>query len=209
MDAGHAIGRGGGGYQQHQIEAMASRDRRELFGLFERQVGHHQAGGAASGGIGTKGLHAFVEQGVAVGEKDHRDCELPLEAGQHRQHLGGGGGGGQGAAGCRLNHRPIGQWVAVGNAQLDQVGPLGLQRQQGGCGGVQVGITCHHKRHQRTALLLPQGLKTLLNCRHACCSDAPEPMGSLLAPVSASSLACSSGLRASKRRSSSASVKAS
>ena len=211
VDAGHALGRGGGGHQQHQVEAVAGGNRRELLALFEGQVGHHQAGRTGGGGFKAEGLHAFVEQGVAVGEQHHRDRQPALEAAEHGQHPGGGGVGCQGAAGRRLDHRAIGQGVAVGDAQLDQVGAAGLKGQQGGGGALQIGITCHQKGHQGAALLLPQGLKTLLDRRHACCSDACEPMGSLgpgslAEPVSASNLACSSGLSASKRLSSSASV---
>jgi hypothetical protein len=37
----------------------------------------------------------------------------------------------EGTAGGGLNHRAIGQRIAVGDAQLDHVCPGGLQRQQG------------------------------------------------------------------------------
>ena len=163
MDAGHALWRRGGGYQKHQIQTMGRCNGGELFGFLQGQIRHHQASGPGGGGGGAKGLHAAVEQWIGVGEQHHRQAELPLEFGQHCQYGGGGGAGGQGAAGGGLDHRTIGQGIAVGDAQFDQVCAIGLQGQQGGFGGGQIRIASHQKGHQGTATLGPQPLEALLD----------------------------------------------
>ena len=68
MDAGQALWWGGGGHQQHQVEAMGGRQGREGLGFFQGQIGHHQTGGAGGSGLLTEALHAPVEQGIAVRE---------------------------------------------------------------------------------------------------------------------------------------------
>ena len=163
MNPGHAFGWGGGSHQQHQIQPMASGDLGELFAFLQGEVGHHQSGGAGRGGIAAEGVHAPVEQGVAVGEQHHRHGELAFEAGEHLQHLCGGGGGGEGAACGGLDHRTIRQGIAVGNAELHHVGPMGLEGEQGGAGGGQIRIAGHQEWHQGAAALLAQIAEALLN----------------------------------------------
>ena len=55
---------------------------------------------------------------------------------------------------CRsLNHRTIGQRVAVGDSQFNNVGAMGLKTEQNVSRALQIGVTGHHKWHQRQSLL--------------------------------------------------------
>jgi hypothetical protein len=125
----------------------------QLLRLLQGQVGHHQAGGTGGGGGSAEGLHAAVEQGVGVREQHHGDRKPAPQIAEHLQHPAGVGAGGQGPGGGGLDHRSIGQGIAVGNAQLDQVGAGVLQGQQGGRRGGEIRIARHQEGHQGAAVL--------------------------------------------------------
>ena len=165
MDAGQALWWRGGGHQQHQVEAMGGRQGREGLGFFQGQIGHHQTGGAGGSGLLAEALHAPVQQGIAVREQHHRNLQLAPQAGEQVQHPAGGGAGGQGAGGGLLDHRTIGQRIAVGNAQFNQIGATPLQGQQGLGRDLQRRVAGHQKGHQGTATLGTEVSETTLNGR--------------------------------------------
>ena len=165
MDAAHAFRGGGGRHQKHQVKAMGSGDRGELFGLLQGQVRHHQTGGAGGGGLTAEAVHAAVEQGVAVGEQHHRRGQCAPQVGEHGQHGSRCGARGEGASGGRLDHGAIGEGIAIGNPQLDQIGPGVLQGQQGRTRGGQIRVASHQEGHQGAAFLLPESAEAPGNRR--------------------------------------------
>ena len=162
-DADHAPSWSCGGHQQHQIQALGGSQGGQLGRFLQGQVGHHKTGRAGGGGLLAEALHAPAQQGVAVGEQHHGSVQLPLEAGEHLQHPARGGARGQGPAGGGLNHGPIGEGIAVGDAELNQVGASPLEGQQAGPGRGQVGIASHEEGHQGAAPLLLEPGETALD----------------------------------------------
>ena len=60
-----------------------------------------------------------VEQWIAVREQHHRHRQSIAQTTQHGEHIGGSGVLLEGPISRRLNHRPVGQWIAVRNAQFN------------------------------------------------------------------------------------------
>ena len=105
-----------------QVEARRLGFRSQGTGFFGRQVGHDDAVDATLHRRHAERLEAEGEDGIVVREKDERHRRLAPEISRQLEHAGQRHARLEGALGRPLDHRPVGQRIREGHAQLHDIG---------------------------------------------------------------------------------------
>src|SRR5271166_2609517 len=135
--------------KKNRSKMMALEMRKIFAGFFDNHVGDQHAVYARLLSSSAEALQTKTQNGIEIGKDDQaRLRPLPAQVGSNSEHIAERRAMPQGALACALDHRPIGQRIAEGHAQLDHVGP----RIDGGQSNLpcrcQVGIASSEVGHQ-------------------------------------------------------------
>ncbi len=143
-------------------------------GLVGRKVGDDQAVDARIGRLAHELLHARpVHEGVRGHEADRQAEPLGPQARDHLEDAARRDAGGKRPLVTGLDDRPVGNGVAVRNAEFHQVGGAAvLERPQDEGGAVEARIAGGNERHEGLAVLLSEAGENGVDAVH---DTAPFP----------------------------------
>ena len=140
VDEADAVVGGLGGDEHDDAEVVLVGDGLHLSEVVvEGEVGDDHAGDAGFGAALAEGLDAVVEDGVEVAHENQGDVDVDLDGFQLVEELGKGHAVLEGLRGGCLDDGAVGEGVAEGDADLDEVNASFLHRQDDVTGAVEGG----------------------------------------------------------------------
>ena len=158
--------RRGGRDESDQRQARLPAGRIEQVRFLDRQVGHHEARQPRRLCIGHEAVNAAaIDQRVARHGENRHLHPLRRQPGDFKQPLEREAGGQSTRVG-RLDHRTVGNRVAIGHAQFTERGAGPIERLEHGKRRLHVGIAGRHERSERGAALCFERRENIGKLRH-------------------------------------------
>ena len=114
--------RAGGRGQEDGVEAVAMHGVDVGFRLFHAGVGEQAAIDAGGRRVGGEAFQAVAQDGVEIGEQQQRNFGSGANLAAISSTVAQRGAGLEGALAAALDHGPIGDGVAEGHAEFDEIG---------------------------------------------------------------------------------------
>ena len=105
-----------------RVEILRVEDAAIVFGFFGSEIGDEDAIGAGLRGSGGKFFETHLEDGVVIAEEDERNLAGLADAMNEIEDAGQSRAGFQGTFGSALDRGAIGEGIAEGHAEFDDVG---------------------------------------------------------------------------------------
>src|ERR1700730_13573965 len=113
---------GSGRAEKNRVEMMRGEDTAIVGGFFGSEVGREDTVGACFAGGAREFLEAHLQDGIVVTEKHERGLGGCADATNEIDYAGERGAGFEGALGGALNGGAVGERIAEGDAEFDDVG---------------------------------------------------------------------------------------
>ena len=128
-DFHEALVGGSGRGQEDSVQVMCLQDLAIVRRFFRREIGDENAIGAGLRGRGGEFFQAHLEDGIEIAEEHQRHLAGLANSPHEREHTGKRRAGLQSALGGALNRGSIGEGIAEGHAEFDDIGARVGQRQ--------------------------------------------------------------------------------
>src|SRR5260370_25710911 len=121
-DFGEAFVRGSGRAEKNSVEMMGGENAAIVCGLFGSEIGGEDAVSGDFAGGARECFEAHLQDGIVVAKEHERNLRGLTDAANEIDYTGERGAGFEGAFGGALDGRAVGERIAEGNAELDDVG---------------------------------------------------------------------------------------